>query len=198
MFVTFEGPEGAGKSTTLKAISQRLEDLGKSVLSTREPGAGEFGLQIRKILLDGGELPIESELFLFLADRANHIQNIVLPAIKEGKIVLCDRHTDSTLVYQGYGRGMPLDQLKSFNLFATRGVKPDLTLLFDLDPKIGLSRRGEDRNRLDNEPLDFHTKVREGFLTLSKEEPDRIKIINADAPPETVLNAAWQYLEPLI
>jgi dTMP kinase len=184
MFVTFEGPEGAGKSTALKVIASELTNLGHHVVTTREPGGGPLGKRIRQMLLDEGEVSAETELLLFLADRANHVQTIIRPALDAGSIVLCDRHADSTIVYQGYGRGLDLQFLRDGNRFATQGLVPDLTLLFDLDPTVGLARllkaEGQrDVNRMDREPLEFHIKVRNGFLTLAAEEPERFEILDA-------------------
>ena len=197
MFVTFEGPEGAGKSTALAVIASELRELGHSVLTTREPGAGPFGQRIRQMLLEEGAVSSETELLLFLADRANHVETIIVPALNAGQIVLCDRHADSTIVYQGYGRGLDLDFLRAGNRFATKGLVPDLTLLFDLDPQIGLARlnivektlfetneKRRDINRLDREPLEFHQKVRNGFLAIAAEEPNRFVILDAEKSPE--------------
>ena len=203
MFVTFEGPEGAGKSTALKIIASKLSELGHHVVTTREPGGGPLGKRIRQMLLEEGEVSAETELLLFLADRANHVQTIVVPALKEGSDVLCDRHADSTIVYQGYGRGLDLNFLKVGNQFATKGLTPDLTLLFDLDPKIGLERldisektlfgpdkKRRDVNRLDREPLEFHRKVRNGFLELARSEPNRFVILDAEKEPEQLAQNA--------
>ncbi len=188
MFVTFEGPEGAGKSTAIRGLSTALEALGHSVLVTREPGAGSLGRKIRALLLEEGEVVPEAELLLFLADRANHVETIIRPALAQGMIVLCDRHADSSVVYQGYARGVDIEFLKRGNAFATKGLKPDLTLLFDLDPEIGLSRieQGRDNNRLDREPLEFHQKVRAGFLDLASQEPERWVIIDATKAPDAL------------
>jgi dTMP kinase len=182
MFVTFEGPEGAGKSTALKTVAANLTELGHSVVTTREPGSGKLGARIRQILLEEDAVSAETELLLFLADRANHMETIVVPALSAGQIVLCDRHADSTIVYQGYGRGLNLDFLRAGNRFATKGLIPDLTLLFDLDPEIGLARLVErlgDANRLDREPLEFHRKVRQGFLDIAQLEPQRFVVLDA-------------------
>ena len=199
MFVTFEGPEGAGKSTALKTIASKLPNA----ITTREPGAGPLGQRIRQMLLEEDAVSAETELLLFLADRANHVETIIAPALAEGKIVLCDRHADSTIVYQGYARGLDLDFLRRANRFATKGLIPDLTLLFDLDPQIGLDRlniveknlfdteaKRRDVNRLDREPLEFHTKVRNGFLEIAREEPSRFVILDAGKPSEQLAEDA--------
>lgn len=185
MFVTFEGPEGAGKSTAIRLVAAELERSGHRVLTTREPGAGDVGQSIRDILLHGEDLEPNAELFLFLADRSQHIAQIVKPAIAEGKVVLCDRHADSTVVYQGYGRGLNLNQLRAWNLYATQGLVPDLTLLLDIAAEKGLERV-TDRNRLDGQPLAFHLRIRDGFLKEAQLEPNRWQIVNADASADSV------------
>lgn len=181
--MTFEGPEGAGKTTAIKAIAERLGAQGHDVLTTREPGSGKVGQQIRSILLHGEAMHPRCELMLFLADRANHVETIIRPALAEGKFVLCDRYADSTVVYQGYGRGLDLDELRSLNTFATGGLQPDLTLLFDLPPEVGLARQLE-KDRLDEESMAFHERVRAGFLEEAKLHPLRYKVLDATLTPE--------------
>ena len=189
-FITFEGGDGTGKSTQLKSLADHLTERGRSHLLTREPGATSLGKFIRRMLLEVGNEPISSptELFLYLADRAQHIQEVVSPAMAQGKIVLCDRHTDSTLAYQGYGRGIDIDLLKRLNTMATFGIKPDLTFLLDCPVEIGLSRtaaRGTSQarreDRFEREEFDFHQRVRAGFLELAHAEPNRFRIIDASA-----------------
>lgn len=191
MFVTFEGPEGSGKSTAIKAVAERLRSEGVAVTLTREPGAGEVGARIRQLLLDPAieGLHPRCELFLFLADRAQHVSTVIEPALARGDVVLCDRFADSTLVYQGYGRGLDLAELRDLNRIATAGRSPDLTLLFDLSPEAGLARVG-DKDRLDSEPLEFHRRVREGFLAEAGAEPGRWVVIDAAASAEAVAEAA--------
>lgn len=188
MFVTFEGPEGAGKSTAIRGLASELDRLGYSVLVTREPGAGSFGARVRALLLEQEAVVPEAELLLFLADRANHVETIIRPALAHGAIVLCDRHADSSVVYQGYARGVDIDFLKRGNAFATKGLKPDLTFLLDLEPEVGLMRisDGRENNRLDREPLEFHQKVQAGFLDLAAQEPDRWVILDATKAPEAL------------
>jgi len=193
MFVTFEGPEGSGKSTALKAIADKLRSEGREVVTTREPGAGEVGKAIREILLHGESLDPKAELFLFLADRAQHGASLIRPALAEGKIVLCDRYIDSTVAYQGHARGLDVEELRELNAKATRGLKPDLTLLFDLDVEIGLSRL-QDADRLDKEPIEFHQKVRDGYLKEMAHEPARFKKINASQPADRVVDECWEAL----
>ena len=189
-FITFEGGDGSGKTTQLQALESYLTALGKSCLSTREPGGTSVGKLLRKILLEVGKPRITSatELFLYLADRAQHIHEVIIPALEQGKIVLCDRHTDSTLAYQGYGRGIDLQLLRRLNDLASHGIKPDLTLLLDCPVEIGLSRTtqrrsqigaGQSEDRFEREELEFHERVRTGFLELARAEPARFRIINA-------------------
>ncbi len=194
MFTSFEGPEGAGKSTLISRLKTELEASNYPVLTTREPGAGELGRSIRKLLLEDGEMPALSELFLFLADRANHVETIIRPALAEGKIVLCDRHADSTIVYQGYARGLDLNFLREANLQATQNLRPDLIILLDLDPEVGLGRQ-TNKDRLDKESLEFHQKVRNGFLSESLREPARWQKINAAQSPEEVFQDVWAALK---
>lgn len=190
MFVTFEGPEGGGKSTVLREISERLEERGIKHVLTREPGSGSLGKEIRRLLLEEDHVDPRAELFLFLADRAQHVENLVRPTLESGQWVLCDRYADSTVVYQGHARGFDLEQLVHLNSFATRGLQPDLTLLFDLDPAVGLARRG-DLDRLDQEPIEFHQRVREGFLIEARKDPRRWVIVDAQSTLSEVIESCW-------
>lgn len=194
MFVTFEGPEGAGKSTVIRALSQELSENGHKVLVTREPGGSVIGSHVRKLLLEGHSLLGRTELFLFLADRAQHVEDVIRPAASRGDIVLCDRYADSTVVYQGYGRGLDISLLKQLNDFATVSFKPDVTLLLDLEPEVGLARITE-KDRLDSEPLEFHTRVRNGFLSEAKIDPTRWVLVNASESPESVINQCLKAIQ---
>ena len=206
MFITFEGIEGSGKSTALLLLAQELERRGFDVLRTREPGGCGLGRAIRPILLDARtrSLNMRAELYLFLADRAQHVAEVIRPALEAGQIVLCDRYTDSTLAYQGYGRGLDPEKLRRINEMATGGLAPDLTLLMDLPVGLGLERAGL-RNqrqgtvlsggRFDAESMDFHERVRQGYLALAEEEPQRIACINAEQRPEDVLLQALSAVE---
>jgi len=196
MFITFEGPEGAGKSTALSALAARLRTIGFEVLTTREPGAGDFGKRIREILLHGEEIDPKAELLLFLADRSNHVASIIRPALAAGQIVLCDRYADSTLVYQSYVRGLDEGFARAGNQFATGGLTPNLTLLFDIEPEIGLSRL-TNKDRIDSQPIEFHRRVRQGFLREAASDGNRWKVVDASALPADVIENCWQIIEPL-
>lgn len=190
MFVSFEGPEGAGKSSVIRCLAQLAEESLLRPLCTREPGDGPLGARIRDMVLHGENLSPKCELFLFLADRAQHVESIVRPALVAKQLVLCDRYSDSTLVYQGYGRGLDKDLLREWNDFATGGLVPDLTLLLDIDPELGLARIvGKDR--LDSEPLDFHQAVRQGFLAEAEQDPSRWSVVDASRDLETVVDDCW-------
>jgi len=194
VFITLEGPEGSGKSTLIEGLGQALRESGISVLTTREPGAGDVGAAIRKILLEGDALSSRAELFLFLADRAQHVEFIIRPALAAGSVVICDRYSDSTVVYQGYGRGLPLEDLRVWCAWASKDLTPDLTILLDLDPSIGLARL-KNPDRLDREPLEFHKKIREGFLNESRNNSNRFCVLDASLPAETVQQKALGEVE---
>lgn len=193
MFVTFEGPEGAGKTTLIRSLSERLLAKGHNVLVTREPGAGPVGAKIRELLLGGDEIVPRAEIFLFLADRAQHIDTIIRPALAQGKIVLCDRHMDSTIVYQGYGRGVNLELLRTLGDFTVDGLKPTITFLLDLDPIIGLQRQLH-MDRMGALPLEFHQRVAEGFRAEAAREPARWQILDASLPADAVVEQADKFL----
>jgi len=190
MFITLEGPEGSGKSSQIPALAQYLEAQGYRVLCTREPGGTSIGDQIRAVLtsMDNPELLPRTEILLFLAARAQLVAQVIRPALREGKIVLCDRYGDSTLAYQGYGHGLDLKSLRAMLDFATEGLKPDLTLLLDLDIKTGLARKKsiDEWNRLDAYEVSFHERVRAGYLQLAEEEPTRWQRVDASMPKDEV------------
>lgn len=192
LFITFEGIDGSGKSTQMTLLAEALKAAGQDVVITRNPGGTGFGQELRQILLHhpGKVFPI-SELLLFIADRAQHMDEVVFTALDAGKIVLCDRHMDSTVAYQGYGRGLPLETIHDLNRIAIQGRKPDLTLLFDGAPRK-LSQRVTRRglaDRMEGEALDFHIRVREGFLSLAGQEPERFAVFNALDALETLHEA---------
>ena len=190
MFITFEGPDGSGKTTQISPLSDYLIQKGYSVLITREPGGTVIGDQIRQVLSDlknTGMHP-RSETLLFLAARAQLVEQVIKPNLEKGFIVLCDRYADSTMAYQGYGHRNDLDQIKNLINFATGGLKPDLTLLFDMDVEEGLQRKahGSEWNRLDAYSLEFHQRVRKGYHILAESEPERWVKIEAGQSPEKI------------
>ncbi len=206
MFVTFEGIEGSGKSTALRLLAGHLQARGHDPVLTREPGGSTLGRSLRPILLDARTRGLSSraELHLFLADRAQHVAEIIRPALEAGQTVLCDRFSDSTLAYQGYGRGHDVERLRRINAQATGGLAPDLTLLLDLSVSEGLERAGErnraegtvvSEGRFDAESLDFHERVRAGYLALAEAEPERIAVIDATQRPDDVLLQCLAALE---
>ena len=187
LFITFEGIDGCGKTTQIKLLQDFLIKQGEEVLLTREPGAKGLGSKLREILLNyDGDVSSNCESFLFLADRAQHIDTIVKPAIDSGKMVLCDRHIDSTIAYQGFGRGVDIEQLKALNNIATSGLKPDLTFVFDIDIETSISRVGKEKDRMESAGIEFFKRVREGYLEIAKQEPERVKVIDGTKSREDV------------
>lgn len=187
LFITFEGPDGCGKTTQMKLLAEYFTKNGKEVVLTREPGGKGLGEKVREILLNyDGEVSDRCESFLFLADRAQNIDIIVNPAVKQGKIVLCDRHIDSTVAYQGYGRGLDIERINMLNNLATNGKKPDLTFVFDVDVETSMKRVGKEKDRMESAGIDFHNRVRQGYLELAKQEPQRIKVIDATKSIEEI------------
>jgi dTMP kinase len=181
LFITFEGTDGCGKTTQIELLKKYYEANGRTVLLTREPGSKGLGEKLREILLNyDGEVSPNCESFLFLADRAQHIDTIIKPAIERGEIVLCDRHTDSTVAYQGYGRGIDLEEIHTLNNIAVGGVKPDLTLVFDIDIETAQKRVGAQKDRMESSGIEFFKRVREGYLEISKQEPERVKVLNGE------------------
>lgn len=185
MFVTFEGPDGAGKTTAMRSVAAALRESGHIVHTTRQPGDSSIGPSIREILLGGQNVVPLAELFLFLADRAQHVAEVVRPALQRGEIVLCDRFADSTVVYQGYARGLDVESLREMNSLATTGLVPDLTLLLAIDAEVARVR-DSDGDRLDLEPIEFHRRVLNGFLAEAAREPLRWVIVDATHGPEVV------------
>jgi len=195
LFITFEGPEGSGKTTQMELLRDYLEEKGYSVLATREPGGTSIGDQIRAILLDprNTEILPASEALLFSAARAQIVHQVIRPYLQQGGIVLCDRYADSTLVYQGYGHGLDLEMLHTITALATGGLKPDLTIYLDIDVEEGLRRKlaaheaeRTEWNRLDQQELDFHRRVREGYLEMAAKEPERWLVIDATQSVEAI------------
>ena len=197
MFVTFEGPEGSGKSTVAKYLYQRFFNEGKSVILTREPGGTPIAEEIRNVILDKNNVQMDpiTEALLYAASRRQHLVEKVWPALKENKLVLCDRFLDSSLAYQGGARDLGVEKVLNINLAATEGFFPDLTLYFDINPELGLNRIKKNAtrevNRLDLEKLEFHQKVRKTFLFLAEQYKDRYVIIDASKPLEEVETLAY-------
>ena len=202
LFVTFEGGEGSGKSTQIERVAARLRERGHDPLCTREPGGTPIAEGVRELLLDPARRPEPTaEAFLLEAARAELVATVIRPALAAGRVVLCDRYDDSTLAYQGAGRGLDDATLRAMNRAATGGLVPDLTLLFDLDPAIGLERRSRApgaTNRLDREPLDFHQRVRTGFKYEAGRRPDRYRIIDATPDADAVQRVARREVSRLL
>lgn len=197
MFITFEGPEGSGKTSQIRQLADFLRASGRLVVTTREPGGTRIGDQIRACLHDvaNREMVPTAELLLYSASRAQLVGELIRPTLTAGGVVLCDRFADSTLAYQGYGRGLDLEELRTITRIATGGLTPDLTVLLDLEVAVGLARRrdgGEEMNRLDLESLSFHQRVRDGYHRLAAAEPERWQVVAAERPFATVQTAIQQ------
>lgn len=195
-FITFEGSEGSGKTTVLNQINKLLSE-NYNVISTREPGGVSTGEEIRNILLDGENIDIRTEALLFAASRREHLVEKVIPALKNNKVVLCDRYIDSSLAYQGYARGIGIEEVKKINEFAINGLYPDLTIYLDIDAEVGRERilkNQRSQNRLDKETLTFHQKVIEGYKTLIKTNPERFKVIDATQNIESVVSDTYEII----
>ncbi|QOR66690.1 dTMP kinase [Cytobacillus suaedae] len=203
-FITFEGPEGAGKTTILALLEKELREKGYDVLSTREPGGIAISEQIRSVILDKMNTTMDgrTEALLYAAARRQHLVEKVIPALKEGKVVLCDRFIDSSLAYQGHARGLGIEEVLSINEFAIDQVMPSLTLLFKISPEKGMERiyKNEDRevNRLDLEAIDFHHKVYEGYMLLAERFKERIQVIDAEQPLDDVFSEVTELIESML
>lgn len=201
LFITFEGGEGAGKSTVLQQVKEKLLKDGKPVIVTREPGGSVIAEKVRNVILDPihTEMDSRTEALLYAAARRQHLVETVIPHLNNEEIVLCDRFIDSSLVYQGVARGIGIDEVLELNLFATEGMMPDLTLYYDVEPEVGLARisehKGREFNRLDQESIAFHHQVRKAYLHLQEREPERIHTIDASAPLEKVFMRTLQEIE---
>ena len=193
IFITFEGADGCGKTTQIELIKKYLDLNNIDNVLTREPGGCDLGLELRKILLHY-EKPVSNiaELFLYLADRAQHTEFTIKPLLAEGKMVLCDRYIDSTVAYQGYARGQDIEKIIELNNLVTKNLKPDLTIVFDIDSNLAQSRLKGEKDRLEKEGLEFHKALRKGYLELAKSNPGRIKVISSD---DTIENIHKQCVE---
>ncbi|MCM3667128.1 dTMP kinase [Mesobacillus subterraneus] len=204
IFITIEGPDGSGKTTIIQMLAENLEREGFEVIATREPGGIEIAEQIRKVILDpdNTEMDSRTEALLYAAARRQHLAEKVRPALEKGKIILCDRFVDSSLAYQGHARGLGIDEVYSINEFAIEDMMPELTLYFDIAPEVGLERinknKGREVNRLDMEKLDFHQKVREGYLILADRFADRIVKIDASKELQAVYKQAEAKIKSLL
>ncbi len=207
--ITFEGIEGCGKTTQVELACRMMAARGVAHLRTREPGGTRIGVEIRKILLDpkNGHLSAAAELLLYAADRAQHVQETIVPALEDGTVVLCDRFTDATLAYQGYGRGLDRLMIQSLNQMATGGIRPALTLFIDVPVTVGLARAvqrnhqegvAETAGRFEKEAVSFHTRVREGYLALTVSEPDRVKRVDGNRSPEETHQQVLSFIESLL
>ncbi|MCM3598966.1 dTMP kinase [Metabacillus idriensis] len=204
IFITFEGPDGAGKTTILNMLSEEFKEKGIEAVFTREPGGIRIAEQIREVILnkENTEMDSRTEALLYAAARRQHIVEKVIPALNEDKLIICDRFIDSSLAYQGYAREIGVDDVYSINMFAIDGVMPEITLYFDIEPERGLLRiNGSDSrevNRLDLEKMDFHLKVQKGYKQLIDKFPERIKVINADQSLEEVYRDVKEVLIPYL
>ena len=196
-FITLEGGEGSGKSSQAEALATLMRSQDYSVVLTREPASTELGRTVMATFQRRVAVTPEAELFLFEAARAQHVREVIRPALERGAVILCDRYTDSTLAYQGYGRGLSPDHIRAVNHIATGGLAPHLTILLDVPPETGLARK--DHQRLDDsigrEPLEFHQRVRGAFLDMAKREPQRIIVVDASLSLDQVTREAWQHLQ---
>lgn len=204
VFITFEGPDGCGKTTIVKMVEKYLHENNIEYISTREPGGINISEQIRTIILDKAntEMDGKTETLLYVASRRQHLSERVIPALKSGKVVICDRFIDSSLAYQGYARGIGIDEVMNINEFAIDGYMPHLTLYLDIEPQVGLARIASNNqreiNRLDVEKLDFHKRVREGYFKLLEKYPDRIKKIDANQSIDRVFEDVKNYLKFIV
>jgi dTMP kinase len=200
LFITFEGGEGCGKSTQSRLLLEKLHQQSIPVALTHEPGGTALGNEIRRVLKREQGIPIspQAELFLFAASRAQLVAELIRPALKEGKVVICDRFAHSTLVYQGYGRGLDLNTLEMVNNMATENLKPDLAILLNISPEQGLTRKRSRRDRFELEDLSFHRRVREGYLKMAAAEPDRWLVIDAMLPKGEITEIIWDKVSRLL
>ena len=203
LFITFEGPEGSGKSTQLRILGKRLRGKKIPLLETAEPGGTAIGLQIRRVLLDAKnqELCPTAELLLMFAARAQNVEQWILPALDQGKIVISDRFTDSSIAYQGAGRGLGRDTVLELDRIACHGLIPDITLCIDIDTETGLARalaRGGLETRLEEQAIEFHHKVRDAYCELAQREPHRFRLIDGRGTPEAIAAKVWEHVSPLL
>ncbi len=205
LFVSFEGGDGCGKTTQMRRLAERLRSLGCAVVETTEPGGTRIGAQIRRILLDSAhqELCPTAELLLYFASRAQNVEELILPALGEGQIVLTDRFTDSTLAYQGFGRGLGEQVVADLDRIASRGLVPDVTLLIDIDLEASLARARQrnldlTESRMDEQAVEFHDRVREAYLAMAAREPGRFRVVDGRGDAAGVAEAVWKAFAPAL
>lgn len=206
IFITFEGPECAGKTTQISLLKEYLSELGRDVVVTREPGGTEIGEELRQIVKHHvSDIPVtdEAEVLLFAASRAQHVSELIRPALQRGAVVICDRYYDSTTAYQGYARGLDMEFINQLNLFAISGCKPDITILLDLTAEESMDRSSKREetlfvvDRIESEKLDFHKNVRDGFLKIAEEEPERMKVVPAVDTIENIQSNIKEHIKSL-
>ena len=200
-FITFEGSEGSGKSTQIELVCKYLKQKKKPILFVREPGGVKISEKIRGVLLDvkNTKMSSECETLLYMAARAQLVEEVVVPALKMGKVVLCDRFLDSTIAYQGYGNGVDIKAIKSIGEFATRKIQPEITFFFDIDARKGLSRiKGRTKDRIERRAICYHNRVREGYIKIAHREPGRVKLIDAGRTKEEIFAVVVKHIDRLL
>ena len=200
LFITLEGGEGCGKSTQAKLLSARLSRSGYDTALLYEPGVTPLGLELRRCLKRArhGGITAEAELMLFAAARSELTATMLLPALQRGAVVVCDRYADSTIAYQGYGRGLPPTIITTVNQLVTRGLRPDVTVLLDMEPIAALQRKGPSRDRFEHESIDFHQRVRDGYLEMARSDPERWLVFDATRPASIIATAIWSHISSLL
>ena len=201
VFITFEGSEGSGKSTQIELVCKYLKQKKKPILFAREPGGVKISEKIRSILLDvkNKNMSSECETLLYMAARAQLVEEVITPALKKGKIVLCDRFLDSTVAYQGYGNGIDIRAIKDIGKFSTQRLTPEMTIFFDIDAKKGLSRiKGRTKDRIERRAISYHNKVRKGYREIARREPGRVKLIDANRTKEEIFSIVQKHIDRLL
>jgi dTMP kinase len=203
VFVAFEGGEGSGKTTQARRLAQRLSAEGHQVVLTREPGGTPLAEEIRRLLLDDGDVDIcpKTELLLYLASRAEHVEKLITPALREGRAVICDRFSVASVAYQGAGRGLGQKRVRELCDYATNGLWPDMTYLLDIEPRVGLARKagaGCEADRLEREDLAFHRRVRDGYLAWAGDHPQQVCVLRGELPSDLLETQIWDHLETLM
>ncbi|MEE9202494.1 MAG: dTMP kinase [Dehalococcoidia bacterium] len=198
IFITYEGGEGSGKSRQSRALARRLRRRGSAVVLTHEPGGEPLAARLRRLLKGNTALTPEAELLLFAASRAQLTARVIRPALEVGQMVVCDRYADSTLAYQGYGRGLSMEAIRAANRMATGGLTPHLTVLLDVPAEVGLARKHADDDRFIREPLPFHQRVRQGYLELARSDPKRWLVVDATLPEKEVADTIWRRVALLL